>query len=52
VFLYSKVEVLEVIDDDEVKFEEKKICEGTTSEFYRIRRYKIKYGVFFSMHTS
>jgi len=30
----------------------KRMCKGTTSGFYRIRRYKIEYGVFFSMYTS
>jgi hypothetical protein len=40
VSLDTKVEVLKVIDDDKVKL----MCEWTTSELYRNRKYNIKYG--------
>jgi hypothetical protein len=53
VSLYTKVEVLEVIDDDGVKFEKKKrMCEGTISELHRNKKYNIKYGFFFSIQSS
>jgi hypothetical protein len=51
VSLYPKVEVLEVIDDDEVKLEEKECVKELQVDFIGTKKYNINYEVFFSIHT-
>lgn len=51
-FLDTKVGVLKVIDDDEVKFEEKECVKELQVDFIGTKNYNIKHGVFFSMRTS
>lgn len=51
-FLDTKVGVLKVIDDDEVKFEEKECVKELQVDFIGMKNYNIKHGVFFSMRTS
>jgi hypothetical protein len=51
-FLDTKVGVLKVIDDDEVKFEEKECLKELQVDFIGTKNYNIKHGVFFSMRTS
>lgn len=48
-FLDTKVGVLKVIDDDEVKFEEKECVKELQVDFIGMKNYNIKHGVFFSM---
>ena len=48
-FLDTKVGVLKVIDDDEVKFEEKECVKELQVDFIGTKNYNIKHGVFFSM---
>jgi hypothetical protein len=48
-FLDTKVGVLKVIDDDEVKFEEKECLKELQVDFIGTKNYNIKHGVFFSM---
>ena len=50
VSLYSIIKVLEVIDDDEVKFEVIE-CEKEL-QVHRNKKYNIKYDFFFCMYTS
>lgn len=48
-FLDTKVGVLKVIDDDEVKFEEKECVKELQVDFIGTKNYNIKHGVLFSM---
>lgn len=48
-FLDTKVRVLKVIDDDEVKFEEKECVKELQVDLIGTKNYNIKHGVFFSM---
>jgi hypothetical protein len=48
-FLDTKVGVLKVIDDDEVKFEEKECVKELQVDFIGTKNYNIRLGVFFSM---
>ena len=48
-FLDTKVGVLKVIDDDEVKFEEKECLKELQVDFIGTKNYNIKHGVLFSM---
>jgi len=51
VALDTKVEVLEVMDNNKIKFEVKECMKEPISGLYRNRKYNIKYKFFFSMHT-
>jgi hypothetical protein len=52
VSLYSIIKVLEVIDDDEVKFEVIECGKELQVNFIGIKKYNIKYDFFFCMYTS
>lgn len=50
VSLDTKIEVLEVIDDDEVKFKVKECGKKLQVDFIGMKSINIKYGFFFGMH--